>query len=63
MDRNQQLVCIQALWEAGNTFPVGGETRKLYHALSEQIEAKLKPKIGEVDEALAKLSDALKAKA
>jgi hypothetical protein len=61
MERNHQLVCIQALWEAGNNFSEGSDLRRLYHAISELIESELEPEEGEVDEAMAVLSAQLKA--
>lgn len=52
LSREEQLVAMLALYEAGNTFPVESPKRRTYHALSEKLHNQLKPSEGEADEAM-----------
>lgn len=50
--RREALVASIGVFEAGNSFPVGSAHRRLYHALSDALEARLEPVEGEVDQAM-----------
>jgi hypothetical protein len=52
LTRREALVASIGLFEAGNSFPLGSAHRRLYHALSDALEARLEPIEGEVDQAM-----------
>ncbi|MGD1866099.1 MAG: hypothetical protein ACFB0D_16245 [Phormidesmis sp.] len=60
MNRQEQLVCLMALWTSMSAFPEDSATHELYKAMHEKLDAELKPEEGEIDAAMSDLARSLK---